>query len=103
MSYNWFEDVLDVLGEVVNFKAIVNYAGNAFVEKSWDMILDSNPMLKGTIPSAAERQLANFFDTAQVTIIKSSGDAKGDKGNGNEDESGQRNEGHECAGAGNPG
>lgn len=102
MSYNWFEDVLDVLGEVVNFKAIVNYAGNAFVEKSWDMILDSNPMLKGTIPSAAERQLANFFDTAQVTIIKASDKTEeGVKEHGDKDE--QRSVGNENSGASNPG
>lgn len=80
MSYNWFEDVLDVLGEVVNFSAVVNYAGNAFVEKSWDMIMDSNPMLKGLIPTLADRQVAAFFDSATPTIIRSTGQGTGGRG-----------------------
>lgn len=77
MSYDWFTDVLDVLGEVVNFSAIVNYAGNAFVEKSWDMILDNNPMLKGVAPTAEERQMAAFFDTSNAKVIKSKGEGIG--------------------------
>lgn len=77
MSYDWFGTVLDTLGEVVNFSAVVNYAGNAFVEKSWEMIMDSNPMLKGLIPTAAERQIAAFFDNAKPTVIKSTGKGTG--------------------------
>ena len=78
MSYDWFSDVLDVLGESINFSAIVNYAGNAFVEKSWDMILDNNPMLKGSMPTSEERQMAAFFDTSNARVIKSTG--KGTRG-----------------------
>ena len=77
MSYNWFETVLETLGEVVNFSAVVNYAGNAFVEKSWDMILDSNPMLKGVMPSASDRSIAAFFDSAKTTVVKSNGKGMG--------------------------
>lgn len=69
MSYDWYEEVLNVLGEVVEYTAVVNYAGNSYVEKSWDMILDSNPMLKGVIPTSAERALANFLDTSPVIEI----------------------------------
>lgn len=69
MSFDWFQEVLGVLGEVVNFTAIANYAGNSFCEKSWDMILDANPMLKGQILSAADRALEAFFNTAEVKEI----------------------------------
>ena len=38
MSYVFFDVVLRELGYKLNFEAVVNYAGNAFCEKSWDMI-----------------------------------------------------------------
>lgn len=89
MSYDWFNEVLDVLGEVVNYTAIVNYAGNAFCEKSWDMILDSNPMLKGQILTADQRAWQQFFATAQYTI-KGAKHGKADKHDGqNSDNQGQ--------------
>lgn len=44
MSYIFFEDVLEELGHKLTYDAIVNYAGNSFCEKSWDMITKSNPM-----------------------------------------------------------
>ena len=70
MSFDWFNDVLEVLGEVVNYNAVVNYAGNSFCEKSWDMILDSNPMLKGQILTADQRTWQNFFNTAEIKTIE---------------------------------
>lgn len=70
MSYDWFSDVLEGIGEFLNFEAVSNYAGNSFVEKSWDMIMDSNPMMKGVIPTAQDRALASFFNSAtNVTIL----------------------------------
>lgn len=69
MAYDWYEEVLNVLGEVVEYEAVVNYAGNPYVEKSWDMILDGNPILKGVIPNAAERALANFLDNSPVMVM----------------------------------
>lgn len=77
MSYDWFTDMLDALGEFVNYDAIINYAGNAFCEKSWDMILDSNPMLKGQILTSDERTWENFFNTATIRTI-----TKGERDNG---------------------
>lgn len=82
MSYDWFSEVLDVLGEVVNYNAVVNYAGNAFVEKSWDMIMDANPMLKGVIMTSQERQMAAFFNNPDTIIIRHN-ENKGDMANGN--------------------
>lgn len=70
MTFDWFNDVLEVLGEVVNYNAVVNYAGNSFCEKSWDMILDSNPMLKGQILTSDQRTWQNFFNTAEIKTIE---------------------------------
>ena len=43
MSMVFFEDVLSELGKKLNYDAVVNYAGNSFCEKSWEMIHDANP------------------------------------------------------------
>lgn len=43
MSYIFFEDVLEELGHKLTYDAVVNYAGNSFCEKSWDMIKENNP------------------------------------------------------------
>lgn len=84
----------------MNFSAVVNYAGNAFVEKSWDMILDNNPMLRGIIPTAEERQMAAFFDTANAMVIKSTGKGTGglDLFEGRIERNGNGIAGAECAG-----
>jgi len=34
MSYLFFEDVLEELGHKLSYDAIVNYAGNSFVERA---------------------------------------------------------------------
>ena len=69
MSYIFFSDVLEELGHKLNFEAIANYAGNSFVEKSWDMIMDSNPMMIGDGTHMSNRQaksFADFFSRARV-------------------------------------
>lgn len=81
MSFDWFQNVLNVLGEVVNFNAVANYAGNAFCEKSWDMILDANPMLKGQILTSEQRSWEQFFATADIKTVTHKN--KGDNANGN--------------------
>lgn len=43
MSIPFFDGVLEALGYRLNYEAIVNYAGNSFCEKSWEMISDNNP------------------------------------------------------------
>ena len=73
MSYIFFEDILEELGNKLNFDAIVNYAGNSFVEKSWDMIMDSNPMNVGDgkhLSSKAKNDMAAFFGNARVATGK---------------------------------
>lgn len=81
MSFVFFEDVLAELGHKLTYDAIVNYAGNSFCEKSWDMIMESNPLHIKTDEKGANastlKTLADFFDSADVKIIKSKKD-KGD-------------------------
>ena len=69
MSYVFFSDVLEELGHKLSYDAIVNYAGNSFCEKSWDMIMESNPMMIGEGKHMSSKQaqaFADFFSTARV-------------------------------------
>lgn len=70
MSYVFFEDVLEELGHKLTYDAIVNYAGNGFVEKSWDMINEHNPMnlIKEKDKNAALRSVADMFNSAKVKV-----------------------------------
>lgn len=81
MSYVFFEDVLANLGHKLNYDAIVNYAGNSFCEKSWDMIMDSNPFNvsddQKKTNKRAQDSIAEFFASANITIKKKKD--KGDK------------------------
>jgi hypothetical protein len=72
MSFVFFEDVLAELGYKLHYDAVVNYAGNGFCEKSWDMIKESNPFNlntdrgkeTGVLPG-----LANFFASGDIQVI----------------------------------
>lgn len=68
MSYIFFEDVLAELGHKLNYDAVVNYAGNSFVEKSWDMIMDSNPMMinENGKSGRMNKEFANFLSNARI-------------------------------------
>lgn len=70
MSYVFFEDVLEELGHKLTYDAIVNYAGNSFCEKSWDMISEHNPFNVGDGNRGVMKNLANFFGQADVKIGK---------------------------------
>ena len=52
------------------YDAIVNYAGNGFVEKSWEMITENNPFNIGTdIKSqTVMNSLAGFLSSASGNI-----------------------------------
>ena len=71
MSYVFFDDVLRELGYKLNFEAVVNYAGNAFCEKSWDMIEKSNPfnIADRRNGSQAMSNLAGFFGKSRIRIM----------------------------------
>ena len=70
MSYVFFNNVLEELGHKLSYDAIVNYAGNSFVEKSWDMIMDSNPFNVGggekKMSNSQAQSFADFFSRART-------------------------------------
>lgn len=69
MSYVFFNDVLEELGHKLNYDAIVNYAGNSFAEKSWDMIVENNPFNIGDgkhMSNSQAKTFADFFSKARV-------------------------------------
>lgn len=72
MSFIFFEDVLEQLGHKLTYDAVVNYAGNSFCEKSWDMISDNNPLsvASGGKASKAISALADIFNSADIKVIK---------------------------------
>lgn len=76
MSYVLFQDILDELGHKLNYDAIINYAGNGFVQKSWDMIMDANPMNisnDGHMSNRSAQTFADFLSKARV-VTKGSPD-----------------------------
>ena len=71
MSYVFFEDVLAELGHKLTYDAVVNYAGNAFAEKAWDMITENNPFnVGGDTNKKAMNDLAGFLAGATVKTGK---------------------------------
>lgn len=66
MSMLFFESVLMELGKKLNYDAIVNYAGNSFCEKSWDMIQEAYPMGEGK--KTGSNSIAAFFENATVVV-----------------------------------
>lgn len=76
MSYVFFNNVLEELGHKLSYDAIVNYAGNSFCDKSWDMIMDANPMTMGDEKHMSAKQaqtFADFFSKARI-VEKGSAD-----------------------------
>lgn len=72
MSYVFFEDVLAELGHKLVYDAVVNYAGNSFCEKSWDMITKHNPfnISDDTQEDTALKGLASLFNSGNVKLGK---------------------------------
>lgn len=64
MTCVFFDGVLEQLGRKLSYDAVVNYAGNSFCEKSWDMIMDANPMFAGGAHHANQtlKSIAGFFE-----------------------------------------
>ena len=74
MSYVFFDDVLRELGYKLHFEAIANYAGNAFCEKSWDMITKSNPFnIAEANGGRVMSNIASFFGRSKITILGGTG------------------------------
>jgi hypothetical protein len=75
MSYLFFEDVIEELGHKLVYDAVVNYAGNSFCDKSWDMITDRNPFNigeEGQSSSSVQNSLLGFLEGASVKVQKRS-------------------------------
>lgn len=84
MSYIFFNDVLMELGHRLNYEAVVNYAGNSFCEKSWQMINDSNPFnididSKGH-SNGTTRAIADFFGKSTIRMNEKGKGEKTDYG-----------------------
>ena len=75
---------MEELGRKLNYDAVVNYAGNSFCEKSWEMIMDSNPMMinENGHSHRNQRELATFLGGARVATPADLEKMKGIKGNG---------------------
>ena len=58
MSWIFFEAVLEEQGRKLNYEAVVNYAGNAFCEKSGEIIQENYPM---KAPHTGDRGINNDF------------------------------------------
>lgn len=72
MSFLFFEDVITELGHKLTYDAVVNYAGNSFCEKSWEMISDSNPFNIGTdgVPkSKGSKGFAELFNSSNIKVL----------------------------------
>lgn len=72
MSFVFFEDVLVEQGHKLTYDAIVNYAGNAFAENSWDMINDNNPFNVGVeaVKKRTTNNVAGFLAGSNIKIGK---------------------------------
>lgn len=74
MSIPFFDDILEELGHKLIYDAVVNYAGNSFFEKSWEMIQEHNPFAvaedeaNGT--NARVKAIANFFNNANIEVVR---------------------------------
>lgn len=73
MSYVFFEQVLAELGHKLTYDAIVNYAGNSFCEKSWEMITRTNPMTLKTGQDTGINSVLNLMSKTGVKIGKFEG------------------------------
>lgn len=61
MSYVFFNKVLGALGHKLVYDAVVNYAGNSFCEKSWEMIMDHYPLEVHDIKHASAKAAIEMF------------------------------------------
>lgn len=70
MSLPFFDDVLEALGKRVTYDAVVNYAGNSFCEKSWEMISDNNPLSSVDQKKKQGMKLLEGLDMKKVKTVK---------------------------------
>lgn len=85
MSFLFFEDVLEQLGKKLTYDAIVNYAGNSFCEKSWDMIMENNPIASSNSGNNNGKKLLDGLSISNIKIAKPGTVRKETKDNGKQD------------------
>ena len=73
MSFLFFEDVLKTLNRKLNYDAVVNYAGNSFMESSGELIRQYFPFNTKEPDGKPDHKqamqgIANLFESAPVTI-----------------------------------
>ena len=84
MSFLFFEDILEHLGKKLTYDAVVNYAGNSFCEKSWEMITEHNPMAAAQSASKGKKLLEGL-SISNIKIAKPGTVRKETKANGKQD------------------
>lgn len=85
MSYVFFVSILKELGKKLRYEAVVNYAGNSFMEKSWDVISDANPMNADGDDMGRKRGqqgIADFLGGANIKTVSKGGKLPGKGFNG---------------------
>ena len=98
MSYVFFTQVLSELGHKLIYDAVVNYAGNSFCEKSWDMIMQNYPMKNHDKARNAAKSIADLFRKNAGKVEKrvvprpKRKEAKGNEDRGNDEGSGNKAE-----------
>lgn len=70
MSFVFFDDVFAQLGRKLNYDAIVNYAGNAFCKKSWEMIEKANPIQPGNAKGSTANAMQNLISFLGGSMMK---------------------------------
>ena len=60
------------LGHKLTYDAIVNYAGNSLCEKSWDMIVEHNPLNfdENATKKKSEQALSKIFNSSNIKVMK---------------------------------
>lgn len=84
MSFLFMEDILEQLGKKLTYDAIVNYAGNSFCEKAWEMITEHNPMISKNVNTQGKKLLEGL-SINNIKIAKPGTVRKEIKANGEQD------------------
>lgn len=87
MSYILFDDILDQLGRKLMYDAVVNYAGNGFCEKSWEIIMEHYPLTKADGGKGSRRGamkglsgIAKLAQSGRVKVMSKGQDLPGSLG-----------------------
>ncbi len=73
MSYIFFDDVMEQLGYMINYNAIINLAGNsADGKEAWKMIMKANPLTMKSEKASVMSDIASvFLNGANIKVVNS--------------------------------